>query len=368
MLKLLFFLPSLAGGGAERTILNLANSVDRNVFSVTLLLINQVDNGLNKDEYSKYLKEDVKLINLGIDVRKNKYLSILIATANVIKNLKPDVVMSTMYKANLLMFVATKLSRFKGRLILREATNRSVYKPSLFEKRLIKYIYCHANATIALSEGVKNDLVDYFDVDSNNITVIYNPIDIDGIKKRMVENVELEPSFTIVAAGRLITAKDYPTMLKAVRMLSIPFHLYILGKGPLEENLLSQINELELNGKVTLLGFQDNPYKYFRAADLFLLTSAWEGFGHVIVEAMSCETCVLCTNCNYGPAEIISDGINGFIVPVGDYKRIAEKIEYLYNNPNIISKVGEEAGIQARKYDVETIVKQYESVFLNRNR
>ena len=132
----------------------------------------------------------------------------------------------------------------------------------------------------------------------------------------------------IVAVGRLHLQKDYPTLLRAFLQVRQQrrCRLVILGEGPEKENLNKLINELGLQTDVAMFGFVDNPYTYMAHSAAFVLSSAWEGFGNVIAEALAVGTPVVSSNCDSGPAEILANGKYGELTPVGDIKAMAEAI------------------------------------------
>ena len=122
-------------------------------------------------------------------------------------------------------------------------------------------------------------------------------------------------------------------------------------------------NELGLNNKVLFLGFKDNPYKYMRIADVFVLSSKWEGFGNVIVEAMASGTPVISTNCNSGPSEIINNNENGVLVPVGDSERLSHNIIELLCNQDLRNKYILKGSERAEDFHAKIIAMEYEKLF-----
>jgi glycosyltransferase involved in cell wall biosynthesis len=128
--------------------------------------------------------------------------------------------------------------------------------------------------------------------------------------------------------GRLEQQKDFPTLIHAfakVRQMQTA-KLVILGSGREEKKLLSLVNELDLSEDVAMLGFVENPYAYMAKSAIFVLSSAWEGFGNVVAEALAAGAPVVSTNCPSGPAEILDNGKYGELVSVGDSQAMAEAI------------------------------------------
>src|SRR5699024_8652263 len=118
-------------------------------------------------------------------------------------------------------------------------------------------------------------------------------------------------------------------------------------------------------GRVNFLGFKSNPYKYMRYADVFILSSRWEGFGHVIVEAMATGTPVISTNCNSGPGEIIQDDQYGRLVPVGDHTYLAKTVINILKDDNIQKDLSLQGRSRAKDFEVKKVIQLYDQAFLS---
>lgn len=352
---------SFGGGGAERTVMNIINNLNRKKYKPVLVI------GTNKDApYLNEVDKDVKIINLNTKSVKNSLLPL----CKCIYNERPDILFSTVNPNNILLAIAKLISFRSNKLIVREANNRTQSgNVNLLNKVLTFLTYnLVADKVIALSDGVRKDLNENFKIKENKIKVIYNPVEVNYIKEASQEDVN-DFNFTdgvkrVIAVGRLVKQKDYSTLLKAFEMISKEnVQLLILGKGPLEHKLKEMCKQLGIESKVFFLGFKENPYKYMKRSDVFVLSSKWEGFGHVIVEAMTCRLPVVSTDCKSGPAEIIGNNKYGILVPTENPRLLANKIEELLNNEklrNLYSKMGE---IRANSFNSTQIIKQYEEVF-----
>ncbi|MFL0810119.1 MAG: glycosyltransferase [Agarilytica sp.] len=189
-----------------------------------------------------------------------------------------------------------------------------------------------SKAMVAVSNGVASDLQENFELEK--VSVIHNGIDIDYLRKQSLEHVEYpwfevgdEP--VIVAVGRLTEQKDFSNLIHAFSILRKrqSAKLIILGEGDLRIALQTLIEDLNLGEDVALPGFVSNPFAYVAKANLFCLSSAWEGFGNVIVEAMAVGTPVVSTDCPSGPAEILQGGKFGTLVPIKDSSALADALE-----------------------------------------
>lgn len=362
--KIMFFLFSLSGGGAERTIINLINNLNREKYEVVLVL------GSNKNnDYIDLVnnRTDIKMLNCS----KLRYC--IVKLANLIRKENPDLLFSTINSNNLALLLAKIISFKKVPIIIREANNRTQSGTvTILNKVLTRILYNNiANKIVSLSKGVKRDLVDNFNIKKNKISVIYNPVEVDSIKKlaersmksKLMESETKEK--VIISVGRLVEQKDFKTLLQAYSIVSkeVKSRLVILGKGPEEERLKELSKRLGISNKVSFLGFKKNPYKYIKKADLFVLSSKWEGFGHVIVESMVVGTPVISTNCKSGPKEIIGDDQYGLLVTVGVQKEMADKIITMLKSNEMSEKYKVQGRERAKKFDAVKIAKKYEGLF-----
>lgn len=361
--KIMFFLYTLSGGGAERTVVNILNHLDEKKYEVILVL------GTNKNnDYCDFLSKNIRIKIL--NSKRLRYS--LIRLIKAINEEKPDILFSTLNNNNIILLLAKTLTFKKVPTIVREANNRTKSGTVTIINKWMTYFFYNYIATkiIALSQGVKNDLVENFSIEEKKISVIYNPVDIQLIKKLKNENVEelniKRKERLIIAVGRLVDQKDYPTLLKAFKIIAsskVNVRLIILGKGPLKKELKTYCEKLNIKNNVLFLGFKKNPYKYMKKSDLFVLSSKWEGFGHVIVEAMVTGTPVISTNCNSGPSEILEDNKYGILVPVEDHVTLSEKIIDLLENEELREKYIKQGYIRAEKFNVKNIVNEYEKIF-----
>lgn len=196
-------------------------------------------------------------------------------------------------------------------------------------KFYVSHIYKLSQSVICVSKGLSGQVSQLMGSDKK-VSTIYNPVRFtqSDVSKEFSNEHKI---VKLVAVGRITEQKDYPTLIRALAKLteSNSFHLTIVGgifcKREFESvNLL--IQTLNLQEKVTFSGYTDKVEEYYRDADIFVLSSAWEGFGNVIVEAMSFGLPIVSTNCNYGPAEILENGKYGRLVDVGDSDALADAI------------------------------------------
>jgi len=201
------------------------------------------------------------------------------------------------------------------------------------------------------------------------IKVIQNPADGAYISEMAGEEVEhlwlnSRDMPVIIAAGRLVAQKNYPLMLRAFARVNtgFPCRLIVLGKGRERESLEGLVSRLGLKDMVDFLGFQKNPFKYMARSDIFVLSSLTEGFSSVILEAMTCGIPVISTQCPSGPDELITDGVNGLLVPVDDEKALSEAMLRLLNDRDFAAGLALAGQERSRDFKVEEVISEYESV------
>jgi glycosyltransferase involved in cell wall biosynthesis len=226
-------------------------------------------------------------------------------------------------------------------------------------------MYSKLDALITVSNGVQLDLVTLVKLDRKKLHVVYNPVVGEQLlyKARMpVEDPWLRKDGipVILGVGRLIKAKDFPTLLRAFALVRQErrARLLILGEGEDRPGLEVLVRELGLQNDVSFPGFMENPYSYMAKADVFVLSSRWEGLPTVLVEAMACGTPVVATDCPSGPHEILEGGRWGKLVPVGDARAMADAIQATLDVPLIPPP---EAWA---RFTVEGIAQQYAALLL----
>ncbi|MDJ0688880.1 MAG: glycosyltransferase [Xenococcaceae cyanobacterium MO_188.B32] len=352
------FIPTLRGGGVQRMMLNLAKNLIGRGFEVDLLVSRA------EGPYLSEIPSQVRMVNF----KSARLIASLPKLVSYLKRYQPRVLFSAMNSPNLLALWAGRLSRTNTPIIIsvRNQFSRELHNYQKPRYRLIptltKYFYSWADEIIAISQGVALDLADITGLSLDRIRVIYNPVVVPELWQKGQESVT-HPWFVsgevpvILGVGRLTKQKDFPTLIRAfaqVRQVS-SVRLVILGEGEERASLEALIKDLGLDDDVCLPGFMNNPYAYMNKANVFVLSSAWEGFGNVLVEAMACGTTIVSTNCPSGPREILAEGKYGRLVPVGDYVSLAKAILQSLENPfdpTILRS-------RAEEFTVEKIAERY---------
>jgi len=363
-IKVMLVSGTLGRGGAQRQSSYLVKLLDEEKFEPVLCLFRKTGS------YLEDIPRNTPIYDLGARGRFNTP-RLVWRLRKVIQKERPDIVFSMLWRSNLISFLADKAIRgIQPRLVLSIRNDLRAY--SKFALLTIKYIYSWADIVVVNSEGVGEEVIENTAIPSSSIRVIPNGVDITYVKALAAAPVRHDwfgkgvP--VLISVASLNRKKGYPYLIKAFNLVNkaIPCYLLILGDGPERRSLEKLAFDLGIRKRVAFLGFQSNPFKYMARATLFVLASLWEGLPNVVLEAMSIGTPVVATEvpCG-GTAEIIEDGVNGFLVPVADPETLAGKIVELLKRPELRGKFSEE-GMKTvgEKFSVENMVREFEQVFL----
>lgn len=367
MKKIALYIPSMNGGGAERVMLTLANSLVEKGLNVDLVLNNA---------QGPYIKNISSKVNI-VELKTSRAITSLIPLARYLRKDKPDTILSAMSYINIITIFARELSLTKTRVVISEHAHLSasliqMKKPllrSMF-KVLMSFTYPYADSIVAVSNNVADDLSNKLGIERKKITTIYNPIVSSDLLEKINRPIN-SPSLisssekTIVSVGRLADEKNFPMLIRAFNEVQkkVDSRLFILGDGYAENELKNLVSQLDLVDKVIFTGFIDNPYAFVKIADLFVLTSNHEGFGNVLVESMACGTNVISTDCPGGPNEILEGGKWGRLVPVDDIASLSKAMIDSLTLPSHLSS--EDLEQRASVFSVDNAVNSYVSILAN---
>ena len=334
--KIAIFLPSLADGGAEKVMVSLANNFVSKFYNVDLLLVSQ------EGVYFNMLSDEVRLIN----INKSRAIYAVPRILKYLRNERPDVLLSALTHTNVIALICKVLCLRKIRVIVSErsiisnGTMLSGNRLYLINKYILKLLYPLADSIIAISKGCAKDLVKTLKISDKKIVVINNPlirdsnINInDSNEDKINLSLQHDNKHLIIAVGRLKKVKNFPLLIKAFDIVrkTVPSSLIILGEGPERNNLEKLIRELHLEKSIYIPGFVNNPIDYMKKSEVFVSSSSWEGFGNVIVEAMSVGLKIVSVDCPGGPREILEDGKWGKLVPLNNVSLLADAIKKIIN-------------------------------------
>lgn len=368
MIKILFFIPGLSEGGAEKVLCNLVNNMDQKQFDITVQTINKFD-------YTKYLKEGIhykSIININSSIGKKLFnywyrlcAQLKLAYKFFIKdNYDIEVaylecgatkVISQSNNKN-----AVKLAWVHCDLSKKEGMNTNINK--------IKKQYQKFDKVICVSKDVQKGFHKLY---GNEIKteVVYNIIDDEEIldKSNMPINFEKnENEIQLLAIGRLTLQKNFSYLIDSCAQLhkdKYVFHLNILGEGPERTNLEKQIIELNLEDIVTLRGFTDNPYPWIKESDLIVCSSKYEGISTVVQESFIIGKPIITTPCT-GMKELLGDSKYGFIVE-NSKEGLYLGLKRLLDNQELLRKYTELSKARSIEFSKKKVIKETEELFMN---
>ena len=329
-------------GGAERVMLTLAEAFAERGLTVDLVACEA------EGEFLESVPDCVNVVNLDTlgTFKASREL------ARYIDRDKPDSIIANGDRCTMAAYLARKKTRNKpriftvvhndliGPLSLASTKNRFFAK---IKKIPMSYIYPKLDKVIAVSYGVADSIAKFLNYPREDIEVIYNPINIEDIREKAKEPAN-HPWFDkkdlpiVISVGRLSPEKDFPTLIKAFALLreTTPARLVIIGEGPERPKLEKLIDELGIGEYAALLGFQKNPYKFVARADLFAMSSIYEGLPTVLLETMSLGIPIVSTDCPSGPAELLEEYPEK-LTPVGDLHSLSNIICCeLTNDKNVV--------------------------------
>jgi glycosyltransferase involved in cell wall biosynthesis len=346
--------------------LHLAEGLAARGFKVDLVLAE------TKGAYLDTVPPSIRIVDL--KARSPLLVSKTLALRRYLQQEQPSVLFSALD----ILSSATWARRLAGsstRIVMCVQTNLSQqfrdHQPNTIGRirpKLVRLFYPWADAIVAASRGVADDVAQITGIPADTIRVIYNPVVTPAVLEKMQQPVN-HPWFAtgeppvILGVGRLVSQKDFPTLVEAFAIVrqQRSARLMILGEGEDRAKLEAQIRELGLQDDVALPGFAENPYAYMAQANVFALSSIFEGFGNVVAEAMAAGTAIVSTDCPSGPAEILDGGKYGKLVPVNDPAALADGILATLQAP-IAPEILRQ---RAQEFSVDRVVDQYIDMLAN---
>lgn len=359
-------LPSLAGGGAERAAVHILNGLDPARWDKSMYLFARE---------GPYLADVSPSIGLGSGEQTSRF-GRWHALRRFVRSTRPQLVVS--FLSYFTVLTAVRAAAVGARVVFNQQTPMSAFLTDadyVWRRRwqraaftaVTRAGYAAADRVIATSRGVADDLVCRFGVAPNKIRVLANPVDLERVRAAAAEPIPAAQasrwhSPVIVAAGRLADAKNYPLLIEAMAQLRqrLPAQLFILGQGEREPELRNLIHARGLDDVVALCGFQANPWKYIARADVFALTSRYEGFGNVLIEAMACGVPVVAT-ASPGTRDIVDDGVNGLLVEQHTPASVAAALARLLGDAAARTRMASGARMSAERFSLPVTIAAYDA-------
>ncbi len=349
------------GGGVEKNLIIISNYLSNHGNKIVLITFN--------NKFNKFFSKRIKIINFSLfqKSRCSKYFKYAICCFLLIKELsKKDNCVILSFQANIYSLIISKLLRKK--IIIRSNSSPSGWTKNFLKNFIFRFMFKKADHIIVNSKDFQKELNKKFNVKSN---LIYNPLNKIEIKKKSNEKYNFpffndKKSLKLINIARFTDQKDHLTLLKSFREINkkINVKLLIIGYGVNESLIKNFIKQNNLNKKIIVVDFTNNPFRYLIKSDALILTSKFEGLPNVILEALVLKKIVISTNCPTGPSEILNNGKFGTLFKIGDYKKL-NKIIYEINQNKIKFKKKAILGYKSlNRFDYNFNCKQYHKLLL----
>ena len=385
--KVLFLIHTLQVGGAEKVLVNLVNNMDDKKFDITVMTV--INTGAFRKELNSNIKYktifDIKFLNKEQNKSGNLY-----SNGSKLKKILGKLyqffwrhvdckkIYNKYVKANYDVEVAF-LEGVASKIIANSTNEKSkklvwLHVDLINEKKTEKFFkniedeannYKKFDTIVGVSKYVIEQAIKKYDLDPNKTIVEYNPIDREEIEKKADEYINLEKeNFTIITVGRLSVQKGYDRLLKIVKKLNednLIFDLWIIGVGSEEEKLKKYIDNNDLEN-VKLLGYQENPYKYIKKADIFVCSSRAEGFSTVVSEAVILGKTIVTTECS-GMREILGENAEYGIICKNEEKDLYENLKRVLENKKIFEYYQNKIKERKNFFDMKNNIEKIEKIF-----
>jgi glycosyltransferase involved in cell wall biosynthesis len=352
--KVLFFIPSMVGGGAERFFSTIVRHLDRSRFEPHLALLEATG------EYLADIPSDVTLHALGVS--RMRYA--LPRFVRLVRKLRPDTILSTLGHANVMLTLAKPFLPSGTRILIQQDVLASAClsedaKHARIWLWLYRRFYPKADRVLCLSQSMVSDMTEHFGLPREKLVSIYYPVDSERVRLLAGEGGDpfSGPGPHLLAAGRLTRQKGFDILLQAMPavLLQIPSaRLTILGQGPLQNELTEQARKLGIADKVQFPGFQQNPWRYIKHATIFVMPSRYEGLGNILLEALVLGTPVVASDCPGAMRELQEIGVSMTLVPPENVEALANAIVSLCRNPQ-----KSKAELVENKFGLARILEEY---------
>lgn len=367
--RIAFVINSLGPGGAERVLAQVMEMAAPEKWDCHLVLLDSEDEWRTAPDFVTVHRLDCKRGMMASTDRLRRKLA----------GIRPQLVVSFLVRANVAAVIAARSLGIPCVISERSQLSTHLQNEHRGLKRMAakaapRLTYPRADRVIAVSNGVRSDLVRRFGVKPGRVQTIYNPYDIEKIRRNALETPEFDlPSRFLVSAGRLVKRKGFDDLLDAYAGTARRLPLCILGEGAERERLASRIDAMGLNEHVKLLGYARNPFAIVNHAEMFVSPSHCEGFPNAIAEAMVLGVPVVSTDCPSGPAELLDEvesvdfdgvhaGKHGMLVPVGRPDLLADGMQKM-SVPGMRKHYSSMARRRMDTFRIETITAQFWTMF-----
>lgn len=362
MKKIAIFMHNFNGGGAEKVTIKLADELEKRGYNVTFIMRETIG------ELKNTVPHSINVIDLNINNKSKiiKNLKNITALKKIFNANEFDIMLSITFNMSVLAGIAKFISRSKMKLFAIMHNTISKEKNSLFmlRKLIIKLVNKQIKRFVFVSDGARLDFIQTMKIDDKKTITIYNPVVSDEIEEKCLEKINCDwldnkdGYKVIVNIGRLTPQKNQQFLLQAIKKVSeeIKVRLIILGEGELRKKLETKADELQISDIVNFYGFAENPYVFLKKADLFVLSSDYEGLPTVLIESLACGCNIVSTDCPTGPYEILDNGKYGKLVQLNNLEEMVENIKYMLKSGGLEENILKE---RAKVFSIENSVDKY---------
>ncbi len=353
--KVVIFMPFIDVGGVEKNLFLISNYLVKNIENLSICTTS--NNYRKKFDKKISFITPKKKISEKISKRVKYFICLFLLFKLFLKD-KNYLLFS--FQANIYCILLCRI--FKIKIIVRSNSSPTGWSHNFLKRFIYKKIISLSDEIIVNSNDFKKEMDKKFNIKTN---CIFNPLDKLSIdlksKKKVTNNFFRKKYLNIINVGRLTEQKDQITILRSVKELKdkIKIRLIIIGEGIEERNLREYIKKNHLNKQVRIYHSTTNPFKYIRSADIFVLSSKYEGLPNVLLEAAYLKKFIISSDCPTGPREILQKGQNGLLFEVGNYKDLQNKIIFYLKNKRSLNKKTNNLYKSLSRYDLDNNLKKY---------
>lgn len=362
-MRLALVTASLAQGGAERVISILTDQWSRQGKDVTIMVLNRGDTAAYE------VNAAVKIENVGLVSDRSvnslqaglRVIQKISALRRAIRQLRPDVLVSFLDYGNILTLLASR--RLGIPVIVSERIDPSLYRIGTFWEMARRVTYPHADAVVCQTEATLEAFQRRFSFQG---CVIPNPVIAPAVSSQRKRELRGNTPRSVMAMGRLVPQKGFDLLIQAFSRVAArhtDWILTIAGGGPMRDELMAQAQRLGVRDRVFLTGPLEDPFPTLANADLFVLSSRFEGFPNALCEAMACGVPVISFDCPAGPREIIRDNVDGILVRPADFEALASALDRLMSSPEERARLAARAPEITARFSVERVLALWDYLF-----
>jgi len=357
MKTLVVFFPSIESGGVEKNFYYLINNFSIKFKKIIVITSSEVNKKLflKKIEFFKPKSS--------FWWKKNRFIKSTICFFLALKLLKKKNIIILSFQSNIISIILSKILRCK--IIIRLNTSPEKYIDTVVKKFIFYFFYKLSNEIIVNSFEFKKRLKKILNLNSN---IIYNAVALPSkINKKKINFFNHFKGLKIISIGRLTDQKDHLTLIKALNLLnkeSIKFKLYLVGQGNNYNKINNFIKDYKLTTSIKLVGFKPKAYEYINSADLFILSSKYEGLPNVLLEAQFLGVPIISSDCPTGPKEILLNGKAGTLYKTGNYRDLSYKIKLFIKSKFLFDKQVKFAKKNLIRFENKIVLQKYNKILI----